>query len=141
MVKMMVGFRQRKLELFCNYRHGNFNCTTEHLFSGISFSGCSELLWCKEIQFKGIIRSNSYLVNVQCQLLSQLTQVFFFFFFFASCFDNFNLPSFSGLYPKVICTIMLTLKKQLTIVFSSNSFLSITSEMYLGLTKELLISC
>ena len=45
--------------------------------------------------------------------------------------------SFSGLYPPVICIIMLTLRKYLTTVMSSNSFLSKTAEMCLGLTKDL----
>ena len=103
------------LEIFCSYYPGNFNCTTEHLFWRVRFSGCfREFLGCQEVHFKGITRGNSYLINVQCQFLSLLIQVIF--TFFASCFDNFSLRSgsrFLWVIPNsdLHCTVMLTLKK------------------------------
>ena len=103
-------------------------------------SVAAQMLGCQEIHFNGITRSKSYLINIHCQLLSQSIPVIFTFFFLQVALIiliYLVAPGFSGLYPIVICTIMLTLRKQLTTVMSSNSFLSITSEMCLGLTKDL----
>ena len=69
----------------------------------------------------GMIWFNFFLVFLQVALISLI--------YLAT-------QSFHGLYLRVICTIVLTLKRYITAVLSSNSFLSITSGACLGLIKD-----